>query len=134
MNEQALRFILRMIGGASLFALIFIFVPYEWMNEIHHGIGLGELPEAPVVGYLARSVSAFYALFGGLFLLLSLDVKRHRELISAVGLGTAFLGLALLFIDWHEGLPFWWKVWEGPFVTVVGLAIFGLSRKMKDKG
>ncbi|MCB0315506.1 MAG: hypothetical protein KDH84_20010, partial [Calditrichaeota bacterium] len=93
MNEQALRFILRMIGGASLFALIFIFVPYEWMNEIHHGIGLGELPEAPVVGYLARSVSAFYALFGGLFLLLSLDVKRHRELISAVGLGTAFLGL-----------------------------------------
>ena len=134
MNEQALRFILRMIGGASLFALIFIFVPYEWMNEIHHGIGLGELPEAPVVGYLARSVSAFYALFGGLFLLLSLDVKRHRELISAVGLGTAFLGLTLLFIDWHEGLPFWWKVWEGPFVTVVGLAIFGLSRKMKDKG
>ena len=134
MNEQALRFILRMIGGASLFALIFIFVPYEWMNEIHHGIGLGELPEAPVVGYLARSVSAFYALFGGLFLLLSFDVKRHRELISAVGLGTAFLGLTLLFIDWHEGLPFWWKVWEGPFVTVVGLAIFGLSRKMKDKG
>lgn len=134
MNEQALRFILRMIGGASLFALIFIFVPYEWMNEIHHGIGLGELPEAPVVGYLARSVSAFYALFGGLFLLLSLDVKRHRELISAVGLGTAFLGLTLLFIDWHEGLPFWWKVWEGPFVTVVGLAIFGLSRRVKDEG
>ena len=134
MNEQALRFILRMIGGASLFALIFIFVPYEWMNEIHHGIGLGELPEAPVVGYLARSVSAFYALFGGLFLLLSLDVKRHRELISAVGLGTAFLGLTLLFIDWHEGLPFWWKVWEGPFVIGVGLAIFGLSRRVKDEG
>lgn len=134
MNEQALRFILRMIGGASLFALIFIFVPYEWMNEIHHGIGLGELPEAPVVGYLARSVSAFYALFGGLFLLLSFDVKRHRELISAVGLGTAFLGLTLLFIDWHEGLPFWWKVWEGPFVIGVGLAIFGLSRRVKDEG
>lgn len=134
MNEQALRFILRVIGGASLFALIFVFAPYGWMNEIHRGIGLGELPDAPVVGYLARSVSAFYALFGGLFLLLSLDVKRYRELLSAVGLGAALLGLALLFIDWHEGLPLWWRVWEGPFVTLVGLAIYSLSRKIKDKG
>lgn len=134
MNGQVLRLLLRVIGGASLFALVFVFVPYGWMNDIHRSIGLGELPDAPVVGYLARSVSAFYALFGGLFLILSFDVKRYRELLGAVGLGAALLGLALLFIDWHEGLPLWWKVWEGPFVIGVGLAIYGLSRRLKDNG
>ena len=30
-------------------------VPYSWMDAIHQGLGMGKLPDAPIVGYLVRS-------------------------------------------------------------------------------
>ena len=76
-HESALRVLLRFIGTSSLLALIFVPVPYSWMNGIHQYLGMGELSHQPVVGYLARSTSAFYAILGGLFLLISFDLPRY---------------------------------------------------------
>ena len=129
-RESALKLLLRVIGTSSLTALIFVAAPYGWMSSIHAALGMGTLPEMPVVGYLTRSLSAFYALMGGLFWVLSFDLKRYRQLLSYIGLGVSMLGLALLFTDWHEGLPLWWKLWEGPFVIGIGLLIYGMSRKI----
>ena len=42
-------------------------------------------------------------------------------------------GLVLLGIDWSEGLPSWWTAWEGPFVTVFGLALVTLARRLPDE-
>ena len=63
--ESALKLMLRIVGGVSLLSAIFVIAPYSWMDSIHRWMGMGELPNAPVVGYLARSASAFYALLGG---------------------------------------------------------------------
>jgi len=132
-NEQILIFILRVIGGISLLALIFVFIPYSWMNNIHQQLGMGELPNSPVVGYLARSTSFFYTLLGGLLLFFSFDVRKHRNVLHFISLAIAFLGLILTFVDWYEGMPFFWKVWEGPFVFVLGIVMFFLSRSIKEK-
>ena len=130
MYEQALVFILRMIGSASLLATIFVFVPYSWMNAIHQMLGMGELPSDPIVGYLARSTSAFYALLGGLLLVLSLDVRRYEIVLTYLGIAFSLFGLALLFVDWIEGLPFFWKIWEGPFVFLLGVAMVYLNHRI----
>ena len=66
-SERALKLILRVMGSSSLLALIFIGVPHSWLESIHAALGMGQLPDQPVVGYLARSTSAFYAMAGGLF-------------------------------------------------------------------
>ncbi len=58
--ELAIVIILRVIGITGLFAIPAIFLPYSWMNAIHDFMGLGELPNAPIVSYLARSLSAFF--------------------------------------------------------------------------
>ncbi len=119
------------MGTNSLLALIFVFAPNSWLDSIHSYLGMGQLPDKPVVGYLARSMSAFYALLGGLLWVVSFDLKRHWSVVRYLGVAITLFGIALLVIDWWEELPFLWKVWEGPFVIAFGLAIFLLSRNIR---
>lgn len=118
------------MGSFSLTAVIFVAAPYSWMNSLHEMLGLGTLPDAPIVGYLARSTSAFYALIGGLFWVLSFDVNRHRQVLIYLGAAFAIFGVALFVIDWAEGLPLMWSVWEGPFTLVFGLVLSTLGRRL----
>lgn len=129
----ALRVVLRFVGTTSLLALIFVVAPGSWMASIHAALGMGELPEAPIVWYLARSTSAFYALVGGLFWLLSFDPPRYRSVLIYLGGALCLLGLALALIDWTVGMPSFWKVAEAPYAILVGLAILSLSRGLPGR-
>ena len=129
-SVDVLTFILRVIGSASLLGLIFVFVPYSWMNDIHALLGLGVLSDQPVVGYLARSVSAMYALLGGLMWVISVDVNRYRSILVYLSYAFLAFGAMLVFIDWAEGLPFFWKMWEGPFIMVLGAVMLRLSSRL----
>ena len=131
-TTAALKLLLRVIGSASLFALIFVAAPESWMVAIHTELGLGRLPDAPIVGYLARSTSAFYAIEGGLFWVVSFDPVRHRLVLQYLGATTALFGVVLLAVDWLERLPLSWTLWEGPFVCVFGLAVLWLSTRLDD--
>ncbi len=132
-SEQTLKVVLRVMGSASMFALIFVAAPYSWMDSIHSMLGMGQLPDAPVVGYLARTTSAFYAMVGGLLWVVSLDLDRHRLVLNYLGAAIIAFGLVLLGVDWVEGMPSFWTVWEGPFVVVFGLALLTLSRGVKRR-
>lgn len=130
MNERILTGILRVTGGVSLSAVIFVFVPYAWMNAIHQMLGMGALPSDPIVGYLARTVSAFYALLGGLLLILSFDVKKHKTVLTYVEIAFCLFGLVLLFVDWIEGLPLFWKAGEGRIVFLLGVAMLFFNNRI----
>ncbi len=81
-NETAITVILRILGVFGLCAIPAILLPYSWMNVIHDYMGLGELPDAPIVSYLARSLSLFYALFGAITVFVSFDVRRYWSFIT----------------------------------------------------
>ncbi len=132
--ERILKVVLRWIGTASLLALIFVVAPRSWMESIHSQLGMGQLPDASVVGYLTRSNSALYALLGGLFWVVSFDLRRHLRIVQYMGRAIPLFGLALIGIDWAEGLPLFWKLWEGPFVTLVGLVIWFAGRMLGRPG
>jgi hypothetical protein len=122
-TETLLRFILRWVGTVSLTALVAVVMPYSCMDWTHQWLGMGRLPPEPVVGYLARSISAFYALLGGLLWLLSFDLPRHRPTLCYLGIAIIVFGALLTGIDCAEGLPLFWRLWEGPWVMVMGAAI-----------
>jgi len=130
--ETTLRFMLRFFGTMSLLAIPFIFVPYSVMNDIHQQLQLGTLPDDPIVGYLARSLSALYALIGALFWRISFDLRRYRSLVTYLCGALIALGGVLCFIDWSEGLPTAWKLWEGPFIIVAGTVMWSLSRRLPE--
>ena len=130
-QERGLRIILRLLGTAAGLAVFAVVMPRAWMDGIHQWLGLGKLPEAPIVGYLARSTSAFYALLGGLLWVISFDLRRHRAVLCYLGVAVMVFGLTIYVVDWLEGLPGFWTFWEGPIDFLYGLAILWLGSRRR---
>jgi hypothetical protein len=129
-QERFLKLLLRLIGSVALFAIVAVVMPYSWMNVVHRWLGMGELPDQPIVGYLARSTSAFYALLGGLFWAVSFDLYRHKVVLCYLGIVVVIFGTALFVIDLLEGMPLYWSLAEGPFNVGFGIVILVLSYRI----
>ncbi|MHC4062021.1 MAG: hypothetical protein ACYSUC_10735 [Planctomycetota bacterium] len=129
-QHRLLKLFLRIIGTVALLAVVAVVMPYSWMNTIHQWLGMGQLPSEPVVGYLARSASTFYALFGGLLWVTSCDLKRHRLVLLYLGAAVIIFGAALFVVDLLEGMPLYWSLAEGPVNVTFGIVILILSYRM----
>jgi hypothetical protein len=132
-QNHLLRLLLRIIGTAGLLAVVAVVMPYSWMNAIHKWLGMGELPAEPIVGYLARSTSAFYALLGGLFWVVSFDLNRHRLVLCYLGIVVVIFGAVLFVVDLLEGMPLSWSLTEGPFNLAFGVVILLLTYRLNCK-
>jgi hypothetical protein len=128
--DKILVILLRFVGVTALFALVAVFMPTSWIASTHRWLGLGELPTAPVVDYLARSLSAFYAFFGALCLVLAADLERYRPLVGFLGMAFALMSVVLLGVDLAAGMPWWWSALEGPPGVAFGAVMFFLARPM----
>jgi hypothetical protein len=127
-SDRALVLLLRIVGVGALFALIPVLMPMSWMVATHRWLGLGEMPTGPVVEYLARSLSAFYAVMGALCLVLTTDLERYRPLVRFLGVAFALMSVALFGVDLAAGMPWWWSASEGPGGAVFGALLFVLAR------
>ena len=132
--ERVLVVLLRVVGLTELLAIVPIFMPHCWMDAIHAALGLGPLPELPIIFYLTRSLSAMYAIQGGLLLLVAQDVRRHAALVTYFGLATLAFGGVSLWIDAAAGLPWFWVAGEGPFALAFGCALLVLRRGIAAPG
>jgi hypothetical protein len=128
-SRRHLALFLRGIGCLDLLALVAVFMPQHWMDVGHKFLGLGPIPDEPIVGYLARSASALYALHGAIVLFMSFDVERHERLIRFMALAALIHGAVIFGIDFSERLPALWRYGEGPAFAVTGLAVLWLLRK-----
>src|SRR6516225_9948005 len=123
-----------LLGVGSLFALVAVFMPLSWMAATHRWLGLGEMPTGPVVEYLARSLSAFYAVTGALCLVVAADLERYRPLVRFLGVAFALMSVALLGVDLAAGMPWWWTAAEGPGGVVFGALLLVLAHSDHSKG
>jgi hypothetical protein len=124
--ERILVWLLRLGGVVMLTALAAVVMPHEWMNAIHRQAGLGVVPHVPIVGYLTRSLSAFYALHGALLIFLARDVRRYLPVIQFLAAAAAVFGAVMLGLDFAVGMPLLWTIAEGPFVLLLGVVILWL--------
>lgn len=127
-SERILVVILRVIGVAAIFAVPAIYFPYSWMNTIHASLGLGTLPDTPIVSYLARSLSMFYAVLGSVTLLVSSNIRYYHSMVTLLGTLFIIIGTTLLGIDIVSRMPGSWTVFEGPFTILMGLGVLYLHR------
>lgn len=125
--RQALVVLLRLVGCFDLLALGGVVMPQAWMEATHAWLQMGTLPDAPVVGYLARSASMLYAVHAAMLLFISFDVVRYWRLITFVAISTIVLGVTILAIDLAEGMPLFWTLLEGPSIIVVGALLLALQ-------
>ena len=127
-HERVLVFLLRLGSVMLLSAFGAVFLPTAWMESTHAWLGLGEFPASPLVEYLTRSVAALYGVHGGLLLVLATDVRRFHGIVRYVAAMNIVLGVLLLGIDLHAGIPWWWTLVEGPPVAVIGVVLLYLLR------
>jgi hypothetical protein len=123
-----------LLGIGGLFALVPVVMPWSWMAATHRWLGLGEMPNGPIVEYLARSLSAFYALVGVLCLVMASDLDRYRPLVRFFGACLALLGIVFTGVDLAAGMPWWWTAFEGPGGVAFGALLFVLARPADSKG
>jgi hypothetical protein len=91
-------------------------------------LGLGTLPETPIIVYLTRSLSALYAFHAGLLWIAARNVRRYAAIVTYVALALMAFGAVMLWIDLRAGLPWLWIAGEGPFTIAMGLVMFVLQR------
>jgi hypothetical protein len=128
MEQRLLVFLLRLGGVVTIAAFPAMLLPTDWMDATHRWLGLGELPRAPVVEYLTRSIAALYGFHGVLLLVVSRDPVRHRPIVRYIGVMNIVFGGLMTLIDVHAGLPILWTLLEGPPIIAFGSVVLYLSR------
>lgn len=127
--DRLLLWLTRVDACIVLCALPCALLPFDWMNAVHRDLfGLGDLPDAPITRYLARSVSLLYALHGALVLAVTLNWPRYRDLVPVLAAAHAAFGVGLFLIDLEAGMPWWWA-FEGPAVVALGVVQLLLYRR-----
>ncbi len=129
-QERVLVFLLRLCGAIMLSAFATLLLPVDWMAATHRWLGLGEFPASPLVDYLTRSISGLYGIHGGLFLLVSGNVRRYAGVIRYLVVMGFVFGVLLLGIDFHARLPTYWSVGEGPLIIVISTVFLLLLRSV----
>jgi hypothetical protein len=127
--ERALIVVLRADAVLLMLAALAAVMPFSWMAATHRWLGLGELPAAVIVAYLARSLSVMYALHGAITLFVSFDVRRYWSFIRFLAwLGIGF-GSVMFALDIAVGMPTFWIALEAPGIIAVRVAILWLQRR-----
>jgi hypothetical protein len=128
--EKALVWLLRGAALMLLMALIPAVMPFAWMKDIHCYLGMGELPDGPIVGYLTRSLSAMYAFHGAIVMFVSCDVRRYVSLIRFLAVLGFLFGIGMLVLDICVDMPLAWSVSEGPFIMILSSLMFRLAQRV----
>lgn len=132
-RDPFLILFLRVVGAVSGSAALCAVMPLRCMDAVHRALGMGPLPSQPIVEYLARSTSAFYALLGALLWAVSFDLARYRPLVRKLGFGFIALGALLLMTDIQTDMPRFWQVAEGPIDTLFGVILIWAGRPEKPE-
>jgi len=127
--ERWLSGVLRILAVPVLLALPCALLPVAWMDATHRWLGLGALPVAPIVEYLARSASLLYGFHGLLMLLVASDVRRYLPVIWLMGGAGLAFGLTMLIVDHLAGLPVHWRWLEGTIIMIESGVILALTRR-----
>jgi len=127
--EKWLTILFRLNAILLSSAALAIFLPNGWMQTIHQWLGLGQLPEAAITGYLARSCSLLYAMHGVVLLMVSLDMRQNWNLVGCLAILHMVLGVVMLGIDLNVGMPWYWTATEGPGILVFGGFLFWLWKR-----
>ena len=129
MNRQRLLvWLLRLSGAVEILAFIAVVMPRSWMEVSHEWLGMGTMPDGPLVMFMIRQASYAYGMHGVSLWILASDVVRFRPLI--IFNGVAFLLAAPVFflIDYTTGVPFWWTIFDSLACGSTGIALLLLTR------
>lgn len=107
MDRQRLQsWLLRLTGTFEILAFLAVAMPQSWMEWSHAWLGLGKMPNAPILIFMIRQASYSYGMHGISLWVLAADVERFRPLVLLNGIAFLLAGFVFFVIDHTSGLPF----------------------------
>ena len=102
-------------------------------DVVHEWLGMGVLPDKPVVEYLARTTLALYGFLGGLYLVLARDVRRFARVITYSAVATLLISAVNTALCLAAGMPTWWMSSDAVACWLFGLGILFLQRRAAEE-
>ena len=130
--ERWMVLLLRLTALGCMSAIFAVFMPRTWMAFVHEKLGLGKFPDGPVIVYLARSVSFFYAGLGVVIWLAATDVRRYVSLIRFVATAGIVFGIVITTSNVLTGMPWWWQVGEALSVFPLCIVVLWLQHRLAE--
>ena len=129
-TQKRLVFFLRFISVCQLLAFLAVFLPINiWLGGWYRWLDLGEVPqESAILRYVIGATAFFQGAIGVWMWVMISDVPRYMPLLR-VSSGIYLLASPVFyFIDFHSGLPLWWRLYDVTWCFIVGIALFMLCK------
>jgi hypothetical protein len=121
MNSPLLTaWLLRIAGACEILAFFAVIMPRSWMEISHAWLGMGEMPNGPVLMFMIRQASYTYGMHGVSLCVLASDVSRFRKLIILNGIAYSLACPIFFWIDYTTGMPWYWTL-----IDSLGCGFFG---------
>ena len=128
MNIDRLQaWVLRLTGATEILAFFSVVMPRAWMESAHSWLGLGVMPDGPVIMFMIRQASYAYGMHGVSLWLMATDVRRYQPLIIFNAISFLIAGFLFAFIDYTTGMPLWWTIVDGFGCASFGVAVLILN-------
>ena len=124
--------LLRVTGMTMMVAVVAVFMPRAWMAWAHEWLRMGEFPAGPTIEYLARALSAMYAIAGGLLWLAAADIRRYAAVITYMALVIPAMAVVILVYGLRMGLPAYWVLGDVVSAVLWGVATLAFQRAAKS--
>ena len=130
-RERLLVWLLRLAGAVEILAFIAVVMPRSWMEIGSAWVGLGAMPDAPLLMFMIRQASYTYGVHGLSLWLIATDVERFRPFVVFNGIVFLIAAPVFFWIDLTSGMPRWWALSDPVSCGLFGAALLLLSRKAK---
>ena len=128
MNRERLSsWLLRLSGAVEILAFIAVVMPRSLMETSHAWLGLGEMPDGPIIMFMIRQASYAYGVHGISLWVLASDVERFRPLVILNGVAFLLAGPVFFVIDYTSGMPLWWTLGDTLACGFFGAALLWLN-------
>ncbi len=129
--------VLRLVGAMEMLAFGAVLMPRDWMESIHSGIGLMEMPKGPVFNSVMRQVSFTYGVHGVALWLIAADVGRYRPLVILTVIGYLLAAPVFFVVDLSNGMPWSWITGNSGSCLLIGVLLgallYGEQTQMQPK-
>jgi peptidoglycan/LPS O-acetylase OafA/YrhL len=123
---RRLAIFLRIVAGVQMLTFAVVVMPVAWIAAWHVWLGMGAMPDDPVLRYVIRGAAFAQGGVGVLAWVIATDVVRYRPLVLTVAAVSLCAAPAYYFIDATAGMPRFWCLFDFAYCLVAGAVLLAL--------
>ncbi|MEP6921339.1 MAG: hypothetical protein ABI967_09450 [bacterium] len=129
-HQRLLSSLLRLAGAIELLAFFAVVMPRSLMATAHAALGLGLMPQGPVLIFMIRQASYCYGMHAVSLFVIASDVERFRTFVIFNGISFLLAAPVFFLIDFTAGMPLWWTLGDSVSCLFFGASLLFLVRNM----